>query len=44
VSQKRLLTPFPGRESGTWAGKTKMSKRGSKYLRTAILQAAQTAV
>jgi transposase len=32
------------RDSGAWAGKAKMSKRGSKYLRTAILQAAQTAV
>ena len=32
------------RESGAWTGKAKMSKRGSKYLRTAILQAAHTAV
>ena len=32
------------RESGQWVGKTKMSKRGSKYLRTAVIQAAQTAV
>ena len=32
------------RESGAWTGKAKMSKRGSKYLRTAILQAAHNAV
>jgi transposase len=32
------------KESGQWAGKTKMSKRGSKYLRTALRQAAHTAV
>ena len=32
------------RQSGAWTGKAKMSKRGSKYLRTAIRQAAHTAV
>ena len=28
------------RESGQWRGKTKMTKRGSRYLRTALFQAA----
>jgi len=32
------------RESGENSGKGKMSKRGSKYLRTAVIQAADTAV
>lgn len=32
------------RESGESSGKTRMSKRGSKYLRTAIIQAAESAV
>lgn len=31
-------------ESGQWKGKSKMSKRGSKYFRTAIMQAAEVAV
>ena len=31
-------------ESGQWKGKSKMSKRGSKYLRTALMQAAEVAV
>jgi len=32
------------RDSGEFAGKGKMSKRGSKYLRTAVMQAAEVAV
>jgi len=31
-------------DSGESAGKGKMSKRGSKYLRTAVMQAAEVAV